>query len=615
MLDIPQSIFNYVTRTHDHIIIDDALEPNPYSGDAYIRKSRPRSILCLPLTKQRRLVGMLYLENSLASHIFTEHRLSLLQLLASQAAVSIENAQLFLNVQKTQEHARRVGDELQRSFDMIPALAWRASAHGVIETANKQWHDYTGISRDDALAGSWMRSFHPDDLDRVAEKWRHLSEFRTSGEFEARMRRFDGDDRTFLVRVTPTVDDQGNVVNWHGTHTDIDALKRAQDALRKSEADLAEGQRISHTGSWSWSAATDRVVWSEECARIFGFEAHERSVPYSSLLERIHPEDRALIAAQHQKAALAQGDYSFEHRILLPEGTTKTVLSRGRLVRDARAQGIEYVGTILDITEQVKNEVQMREVQAALARVGRLTALGELTASIAHEVNQPLMAIVTNAATCLQWLTEEQLNIEEARLAAKRIIRDGQRAGDVVTSIRAMARKSPPRLEKLDLNGAILEVLSLTHNELDRHAILAETDLSPDASLALGDRIQLQQVILNLIMNGIEAINNSTHGRRVLSIRSRPGELGYILVSVSDSGVGVDQLHIEDIFEAFYTTKPEGIGIGLSICRSVVEAHRGRLWASQNLPHGTTFHFTLPLYKEERASLGSLAAGNPMGVP
>jgi PAS domain S-box-containing protein len=593
---LPASILNYVIRAREFVLIDDAMEANPYSSDAYIRDRRARSILCLPLSKQTRLVGILYLEHNASPHIFTQDRLSGLRILAAQAAISIENASLFADIQTAQDRARRVGEEFRRAFDMIPALAWRASATGAIEMANKQWHDYTGISPEDALGETWMRAFHPEDLETVSRKWHHLVKFGASEEFEARMRRIDGEFRSFLIRVTPNRDEEGNLVNWYGTHTDVDDLKRAQDLLRKSEADLAEGQRISHTGSWTWSAATDRIDWSEECARIFGFGPHERNVPYTALLEHIHPEDRSFVGAQHEKAMNAAGDYSMEHRIILSNGSIKTVLSQGRMVRNAANRVIEYVGTIMDITERKKNELQMREAQAALSRVTRLTALGELTASIAHEVNQPLMAIVTNAAACSQWLTDVS-NIQEARLAVKRIIRDGQRAGDVIGGIRALAKKAPAQMSAVDLNSAILEVLALTRNEFDRHDVLAVTDLAASTMPVLGDRVLLQQVILNLIMNGLEAIDATASQARLITLRSRQGDPGYNWVTISDTGIGLGHTGTERIFESFFTTKPDGIGMGLSICRSIMEAHQGRLWASPGSPHGSEFHFTLPLYE------------------
>jgi PAS domain S-box-containing protein len=465
--ELPISVLNLVVRTQETVIIDDALMPNVHSADAYILRVRPRSVLCLPLVKQKRLVGVLYLENHLSSYTFTKERLSVLRLLASQAAVSLENAELFESIQKTQDHARRVGEELRRSFDMIPALAWRASPDGTFEFSNKQWHDYTGIPFENARSGTWIRAFHPDDEDKVAEKWQRLVEFRTSGEFEARMRRFDGEFRRFLVRVTPMSDEEGNIVMWHGTNTDIENLKRAEQA------------------------------------------------------------------------------------------------------------------------------------QEAFARISRVTALGELTVSIAHEVNQPLMAIVTNAATCMRWLADGHPNITEARLAAERIIRDGHRAGDVIASIRALAKKAMPQTVEINLNDAIAEVLVLARNELDRAGIIADTDLAVNAASVLGDRVQMQQVVLNLIMNGIEAITAANNQPRLLTIRTQREESGYVTVTVADTGVGLGGIDSKEIFEVFFTTKADGVGIGLSICRSIIEAHRGRLWASANLPHGTVFHFTVPLFSAE----------------
>jgi PAS domain S-box-containing protein len=412
------------------------------------------------------------------------------------------------------------------------------------------------------------------------------------------MRRFDGEYRSFLVRVTPTVDADGNLLNWHGTHTDIDDLKQAQDLLRKSEAELAEGQRISHTGSWAWSSTSDMVSWSEECARIFGCSEQQRQVPYALVAKRIHPEDRNYVEVNRTKAIHDREDYSVEHRILLPDGTTKIVLHRGRHIGGGRGHAVEYVGTVLDVTEQRKNESKVREAQAALSQVARLTALGELTASIAHEVSQPLMSIVTNAATCLQWLDEDQTDVGEARIAAKRIIRDGKRAGDVINSIRALAKKAPPKMAQLDLNAAILEVLLLTKSELERHSIVWQADLSADATAAIGDRVQVQQVILNLMINAIEAMQGTQNQPRQLTVQSKREDAQTVVVTVCDTGVGVERAGKEKIFEAFYTTKADGLGIGLSTCRSIVEAHQGRLWASANVPYGTAFHFTLPIHRE-----------------
>jgi len=468
--ELPISILNYVVRTQEPVILDDALQPNTFSADIYLLASKPRSILCLPLIKQGQLVAVIYLENTLASHVFTPSRLAILQMLSSPAAISIENAGLFLEAQDARDHARRVNDELRQSFDMIPTLAWRALADGRFETANKKWKEYTGSDVvGSALGNGWPGTYHPDDVDRVRERWRNLLAFGVSGEIEARIRRFDGEFRRFLFRVEPLHDETGAIVKWYGTAMDIEDFRRAEQA------------------------------------------------------------------------------------------------------------------------------------QEALARVSRITALGELTVSIAHEVNQPLMAIVTNAATCVRWLAEDRLNVAEARRAAERIINDGHRAGDVITSIRALAKKAAPEMLALDLNDAIEEVLQLMRNELDRNAITVETKLSSELSLASADRVQMQQVILNLIMNGIEAM--SVRGQRIrkLQIESRSGPEGESLISVSDTGRGLDPALKDRIFDSFFTTKPGGIGMGLSICRSIIEAHRGRLTVGPNHPRGTTFTFVVPAFVEERS--------------
>jgi PAS domain S-box-containing protein len=461
---LPQSVINFAVHTREPVIIDDAIEPNAFSSDEYVAKARPRSMLCLPLIKQQRLVGLLYLENSLSSHVFTPDRLSVLQLLAAQAAIAIENAELFRSVQETQQKARKANDELKRSFDMIPALAWRAAADGAFEFANQQWHDFTGLSPNDVQGKPWFTFFESEDCVKVSEKWRDLLRFGTSGEFEARMRAQDGEIRRFLVRATPMRDDHGRIINWHGTNTDIENLKRAEQA------------------------------------------------------------------------------------------------------------------------------------QEALARVSRITAMGELTVSIAHEVNQPLMAIVTNAATCLRWLSRDNANIEEARRAAERIIRDGHRAGDVIASIRALAEKAPPERACVNLREVIGEVILLIRNEIERHNIVVDTDF-PRATIVLCDRVQVQQVVLNLIINAIEAIESSGSETRQLSIRlERHAE--FAQVSVCDTGVGLNASDADQIYEAFFTTKADGVGIGLSICRSIIESHRGRLWSVPNKDAGTTFHFTIPLQDE-----------------
>lgn len=283
------------------------------------------------------------------------------------------------------------------------------------------------------------------------------------------------------------------------------------------------------------------------------------------------------------------------HSILIAKGGREFPISDcGAPIIDDRGNTTGAVLVFRDMTRRHQVDEELREAQRALARVGRLTAMGELTASIAHEINQPLTAIVANAAACLQWLSAGRNNEDKARQAAQAIVKDGRRAGDVITSIRALARNSPPTLSKFDLNGAIREVLALVRGELRLHAISVEAALSPDKGSAWGDGIQLRQVILNLIMNSIEALRLTDRPPRMIKITTSGEVSGHVSVTIADTGVGLESIGVERIFEPFFTTKPEGLGIGLSICRSIIEAHGGRLWATANSPRGSVFCFTVP---------------------
>jgi C4-dicarboxylate-specific signal transduction histidine kinase len=254
----------------------------------------------------------------------------------------------------------------------------------------------------------------------------------------------------------------------------------------------------------------------------------------------------------------------------------------------------EYVGTTMDVSGRKQSEDALRHAQADFARAARLATMGELTTLIAHEVSQPLMAIVTNADTCLSWLTNANPNLEGARQAAERVVRNGHRAGRIVRSIRALARKSEPEMAQFDINEAIGEILILLRSELSRQNVLLETELSDGIGPVTGDRVQMQQVVLNLVMNGVEAMSAVMHRAKILRITSQLQESGNVIVAVTDVGTGLDQADKDRIFDAFFTTKPEGMGMGLAICRSILEAHGGLLWASPHLPYGSVFQFTVP---------------------
>jgi len=370
--------------------------------------------------------------------------------------------------------------------------------------------------------------------------------------------------------------------------------RKAEEALRASEASVGEMQRISQTGSWRWNVRTGAVQWSVEHFRIFGFDPAFEQPSYAKYMQRIHPEDHFSVERTLAEASLKKSMFSHEYRIVLPDGSIKHVQSTGHPDKNTSSD-LEFVGTVLDITERRHAEEAARRAQAELARLTRLSTVGELAGSIIHEVIQPLTAIVTNAEACLSWLDRDQPDLGKARSTISDLVRDGQRAADVVKGLRALVRRSDSEMTKVDINDAIREVLTLLRSELQRGGVVLHIDLSADDIPILGDRIQLQQVLLNLVRNGIEAMSTISDRPRVLRIRSELTENGEALVAVEDTGVGLDPVSADRIFDPLFTTKLDGMGMGLSICRTIVEAHRGRLWASPTLAHGTVMRFTVPL--------------------
>jgi len=289
-----------------------------------------------------------------------------------------------------------------------------------------------------------------------------------------------------------------------------------------------------------------------------------------------------------------QRSYRLEKRYRHKDGTIIWADVNASMVPATNSTPAFLAIMVVDITARRHAEDALRVAQSELARVSRLTTMGGFAASIAHEVNQPLMAVVTNADTCLRWLAQDLPDLDEARQAAERTVNAGHRAADIIKTIRALARKSTAEMTRFDINSAITDILTLARGELQRHDILLETDFSAGVQPIMGDRVQLQQVILNLIRNGVEAMSTVTLRRRVLQVSSQIDERGDVVIAVTDTGTGLDPTKKERIFDAFFTTKPEGMGLGLSICRSIVETHGGRLWASPNLTQGSTFQFTVP---------------------
>ncbi len=369
--------------------------------------------------------------------------------------------------------------------------------------------------------------------------------------------------------------------------------KKAEEAFRRSEMYLAEAQRLSHTGSFGWDPASGKIYWSNETYRIFECEPTiEPTVQMA--FDRTHPDDRMRLRETLDRASIDRSEFIVEHRLLMADGSVKYVRVVAHPSTGEDPERFIFVGAVMDITERNRAEEALRTAQAEVVRVSRLTTMGELVASIAHEINQPLAGVTANGNACLRWLNRDVPDLDAARDAVARIVRDAHRAGEVIQGVRALTKKSGPQLTPLDINGAIREVLALTRSDLQQHGVVLQTDLSADARPVFGDRVQLQQVLLNLIMNGLEAMRAVTERPKTLAITSEPVEPSGVLVAVEDTGTGLDPATADRIFDPFFTTRPSGMGMGLSICRSIIDAHGGRLWASPRVPCGTSFRFTVP---------------------
>jgi PAS domain S-box-containing protein len=615
---------------------------------------------------------------------------------------------------------------LRQMIDTVPGIVWTTRPDGENTYANQRLLDYIGVSHKDFAKLGWQQFVHPDDLPETLKAFHHAIETGTSYKVVHRVRRSDGEFRWHRDRGEPLRDRQGRIIQWFGLSVDIDEAKKAEDRLRRSEAYLAEAQRLSHTGSAVYTR-TEVPYWSDEAARIFGFDPLQGIPNREAVWQRIHPDDLDSVNETIERGVREKRRFGNEFRIIHPNGMIRHVeaindpvfsesgelleivvtgidmterkraeqalrqseakfrdyaetasdwfwevgpdykftlltenafgsdpadrigttcwdhaldfetepekwrllwatldsrkpfrdfvyrgLSRngspmyvrasGKPVFDANGEFRGYRGTGTDVTalrtaeaEARENERRYREAQLELAHANRVATMGQLTSSITHEVNQPITAAVTYALAARRFLSAEPPNFREVNDALSLIVKEGNRAGEVIGRIRALIKKVPPRKDAVEINDAILEVIALTRAEAANNGVSVRTQLAEDLPRVQGDRVQLQQVLLNLIINAIEAMRDVGEEERELLI-STCGELDGVSVEVRDSGPGFAPATFDRVFEAFYTTKSSGLGLGLSICRSIIEAHNGKLWASSNVPRGAIFRFIAPAH-------------------
>jgi PAS domain S-box-containing protein len=481
-------------------------------------------------------------------------------------------------------------DRLRLVIDTIPAHVWSTRPDGSVDFINRRWLESTGQAMGDALGWDWGSVVHPDDLARYVDEWHAALAAGKPMESEARLRRADGKYRWWLIRNVPLRDELGKIVKWYGTAIDIEDRKQAEEALRQSEEQWRDVFENNPTMYFMVDAAGKVIAVNPFGAEQLGYNVDE--LVGQPVLGVFYESDRE--AAQRNVALCLEQigrAKSWEARKVRKDGTVIRARETAKAV--PRANGPIVLIACEDITEHKRAEEALRQAQVDLAHVNRVTTMGELTASLAHEVNQPIAAAVTNANTCMRWLAADTPNLKEARAAAMRIVKDGKRAGEIISRIRLLFKKGTPERESVDVSEVIEEMIVLLRSEAMRYSISVRTELAEDLPQVLGDRVQLQQVLMNLIMNSIDAMKD-VDGTRDLIIKSERGEDEQLLISVSDTGVGLPPQQADQIFNAFFTTKPNGTGMGLRISRSIVESHGGRLWAADNSPRGASFYLTLP---------------------
>ena len=493
---------------------------------------------------------------------------------------------------KAEEALRSNERNLSLMINAIPTFIQVSRPDGTVLSVNQAVLDYHGIGQQDVLKEDFRsRFYHPDDAERLREVRDEALNRPHQFEYEQRALGRDGRYRWFLVRYNPLLDEQGRIDRWYVAAFDIEDRKQAEARVEQAYLRLAEAQQLSKTGSFITDLLADEHDWSEEAFRVFEFDPSAK-VTVQMIRNVIHPEDLPTF-----DAVIARGmtgtDVDFVFRIVLPRGAVKHIRGMARVMTQVGGHPL-FIGALQDVTENKVAEEALDRARSELAHVARITTLNALTASIAHEINQPLSGIITNTSTCLRMLNGDPPNIDGARETVRRTLRDGNRASDVITRLRALFSKKEFTLEVLDLNEATREVIALSLGDLQRNRVVLRSELAEDLSPVFGDRIQLQQVTLNLLRNASDAMLSVEDRPRQLVITTRREGNDHVRLSVQDAGIGVKTQDFERLFEAFYTTKSGGMGIGLSVSRSIIARHHGRLWAEANDGPGVTFSFSIP---------------------
>src|SRR5713226_2181997 len=484
--------------------------------------------------------------------------------------------------------------------------SWAFDPSGFFEHWSQELYKIYGLDpqKGAPTLEEYLATVHPQDRDFMAETIKRMHAERSGCDVKKRIVCPDGEQRYIRFVGIPVIKEEV-LMAFIGTSIDVTEQELLTQELERRQAHLTEAQKLTHTGSWAWRLADRKTVHlSEEFYRIYGFDPAQGAPTWEEYFERVHPEDRLKWTGTIERAIVEKADYDQEFRILFPNGKVKWIRTVGHPVLSETGDLEQFVGSSTDITELKSAEQErekLRQLEDHLAHINRVSTLGEIAASLAHEIKQPIAAAITSANSCIEWLAHEPPNLDRARAAAARIDKYGNRAAEIIDRIRSFYKKSPPQRELVDVNGIIQEMLTLLTVEATRSSIAMRPDLSAELPKIMVDRVQLQQVFMNLVLNAIEAMKDSG-GELTVKSELLDGQLQF---SVSDTGVGLPAEKMDQIFSAFFTTKAQGSGMGLAISRSIVESHGGRLWATANDGRGATFHFTLPTAAEVHDSVAS----------
>jgi PAS domain S-box-containing protein len=506
------------------------------------------------------------------------------------------------------DHRKRAEDLLRASeeqfraiVDSIPALVAVVNASsGKIELVNRTVLDYFGRTLEELQDWRISDSVHPDDLPRVIAAFQSAVATGEPPSWEHRLRRSDGVYRWFQLRGFPWHDSHNRLTRWYCVIADIHDRKIAEDALRRSERFLLEVQGLSHTGGWRLDLTTGMVESSPELQRAYQAQPGDDISNPEFFLSRIHPDDQARVRTTLERCIQEKTEYRVRCRIVRADGSIGYQYAMGRPVPNEAGEVVEFIGAAMDMTDHwlAATELErasqaLRDMQTKLSHAAQVATVGELAASIAHEVNQPLASVVANGHACVRWLSHSPPNIAKALEAAERTVRDGKDAGEVVRRIRTLFKRTTAERVPVDIGDVIRDVLRFIEADAARRRVEVLATLEPQVPAVLGDRVQLQQLVLNLMLNALDAVDPIVDRPKRVAVRARRGDTARVVVEIEDNGIGLDDPHA--VFEPFYTTKTDGMGMGLAICRSIVTAHDGTLAVTRNDDFGTTFWFGLPI--------------------